>query len=81
VLGFGARKYAAWNWAKGMAWSRPYGALLRHVIAWAGGEDLDPESGEHHLDHAACELMFMRAYAEHKIGTDDRWKAGKVGTK
>jgi hypothetical protein len=26
-------------------------------------EEIDPESGKHHLDEAACNLMFLRGYA------------------
>ena len=34
ILGDGAKKYGDRNWEKGMAWSRPFGALLRHLFAW-----------------------------------------------
>lgn len=36
ILTDGADKYGARNWEKGMAWSRPYAALLRHLLAWWG---------------------------------------------
>ena len=73
ILTLGAKKYAAYNWAKGMAWSRPYAALLRHLFAWWGGETLDKESGKSHLWHATCELMFLVAYEARHSGEDDRW--------
>ena len=72
VLAYGKRKYAARNWEAGMRWGRPLGGLLRHICAWMSGQDIDPESGLHHLDHAACCLMFLRAYVARKIGEDDR---------
>lgn len=72
VLAFGAKKYEDRNWEKGMDWSRPYGALQRHMQAWWSGEDKDPETGESHLYHAACCLMFLAAYEERGKGTDDR---------
>lgn len=72
ILGFGAVKYAARNWEKGMDWSRCYGALLRHLNAWWSGEDLDPETGESHLWHASCCLMFLVAYESRGAGNDDR---------
>ena len=72
VLAFGAGKYAPRNWEKGMAWSRPYGALLRHLAAWWEGECLDPETGMSHLWHAACCVLFLVAYEIRGIGTDDR---------
>lgn len=72
VLAFGARKYAPRNWEKGMAWSRPFSALMRHMWAWWRGEHSDPETGMSHLWHAACCLMFLVAYEQRKAGRDDR---------
>lgn len=74
VLTFGAIKYEAHNWRKGFAYSRLYDALQRHLTAWNDGEDLDPESGLNHLDHAACELMFLREMVEARPDLDDRYK-------
>lgn len=76
VLAFGARKYAAGNWAKGMDWSRPIDALDRHWNAWKSGEALDPETGHSHLWHAACCMMFLVAYEARGIGRDDRAECG-----
>lgn len=78
VLTFGASKYAAGNWAVGggFAWSRLYGAALRHLFAWARGEDHDPESGLSHLYHAACMLAFLTAHIERGRGKDDRVEIG-----
>ena len=73
VLRYGAAKYQAHNHYKGMAWSRPFGALMRHMWAWWGGEDNDPETGLSHLAHAACNLMFLMEYRADQRGTDDRW--------
>ena len=72
VLRFGAAKYAERNWEAGMSWGRCFGALMRHLWAWWRGEANDPETGFSHLWHAACCLMFLIAYEERKIGTDDR---------
>jgi hypothetical protein len=75
VLAFGARKYAANNWRKGLLFSRVYAAVLRHMWAWWRGEDNDPETGESHLAHAACELFFLLDYTLRPSGPgalDDR---------
>lgn len=64
VLGFGAVKYAAWNWSKGITYMRIYAAILRHLFAWAMGEDNDSESGLPHLDHAMTELMFLSHFTK-----------------
>jgi hypothetical protein len=73
ILTFGATKYGDRNWEEGILYSRVYGALLRHVTAWWAGEQLDPESGEHHLSHAACCLTFLVHYEQGRYATwDDR---------
>ena len=72
VLEFGAKKYAAHNWQKGMEWTRMYDAARRHLEAWQRGEDTDPESGIPHIAHAICCLMFLLEYQRFGVGTDDR---------
>lgn len=72
VLQFGAQKYSARNWELGMAWSRPFGALMRHMWAWWRGEDRDEETGMSHLWHAGCCIAFLIAYEQRKVGEDDR---------
>jgi hypothetical protein len=60
VLTFGAQKYERDNWQKVPDANRRYfDALQRHVWAWKQGEQIDPESGIHHLAHAMCCLMFL----------------------
>lgn len=59
VLGEGAKKYGERNWEKGLKASRLYGAAMRHLTAFWGGEDLDPETKRPHLAHAACCLMML----------------------
>lgn len=72
VYGFGAEKYADHNWRKGYAWSLSLGALLRHVAKFAQGEDLDPESGEDHLAHAAFHCLTLITFRRLGLGRDDR---------
>lgn len=65
VLAYGAKKYAANNWQKlADPEDRYYAACLRHLTAWRMGETTDPESGIHHLAHAACNLVFLLWFAE-----------------
>lgn len=73
VLTFGARKYAAWNWKKGIAKGRLVAAALRHLFAYLGGQDKDPETGLSHAAHAMCCCMFILGL-EHRPELDDRWK-------
>lgn len=63
VLTFGAKKYARDNWKKVPGGrDRYFAALQRHLAAWQSGEIIDPESGENHLDHALCNLYFLRFF-------------------
>ena len=81
VLAFGAKKYSAGNWAKGMAWSRAIDGFDRHWTAWKGGEKYDLETGYSHLWHAGCCLMFLVAYEARGIGRDDRVEVGLMTAK
>lgn len=74
VMTFGATKYGANNWREGIAWTRVVGAVLRHIFAWLGGQDLDPETGISHLAHASCGLMFLLEYETTQKNKDDRYK-------
>jgi len=60
VLTFGAEKYEPDNWkVVPDSLTRYFDAMERHIWAWKMGEDLDPESGIHHLAHAMCCLAFL----------------------
>lgn len=72
VYTYGAEKYAPNNWRKGMAWSRIYAAILRHLFRFWGGEDLDSESGLPHLAHAAFGVLTLLDYGLTHLEYDDR---------
>ena len=73
VLTFGATKYGDRNWEKGMSYGRLIGAAFRHIFAWIRGENLDKETGYHHLSHTLCCLLFLLAYERRNMGEwDDR---------
>lgn len=60
VLTFGAKKYSDNGWKNIDRLSdRYYAAALRHIVAWRNGEVVDSESGEDHLAHAICCLLFV----------------------
>ena len=77
VLTFGASKYAARNWEKGMDWGRVFGAMMRHAWSWWRGEHKDPETGYSHLWHVLCCAAFLVTYEQRRIGKDDRHVAGQ----
>ena len=72
VFEYGAKKYAAWNWAKGMAWSVPLGCALRHMQAVLDGELLDDESGLPHIDHVFSNLIMLDYFETIYPEGDDR---------
>lgn len=75
VLMFGEGKYGRDNWRQGFMWNRLIAAAMRHLRAFQEGEDLDPESGLPHVDHAACMVHFLSAHYQRGLGQDDRTKA------
>lgn len=79
VLMYGAKKYAPGNWMKGQPWTVVYNSAMRHLSAWQRGEELDPESGLAHVDHAMCNLLFLSAYRDIYPEGDDRWPHMRKG--
>ena len=78
ILTFGATKYGNRNWEKGISYGRLFGALMRHLWTWwmckvRKETGLDAESGQSHLDHALCELLFLIAHDKRNMEKfDDR---------
>ena len=72
VFDYGRNKYAAWNWAKGMAWSVPTACAVRHLLAILAGEEEDPESGLPHRGHVMCNLVMLAQYEMTYREGDDR---------
>jgi hypothetical protein len=72
VFEFGAKKYAEWNWAKGMDWSVPTGCIIRHAIKIAAGEAVDAESGERHSGHIMCNMVMLGWFAQFYPEGDNR---------
>lgn len=76
VFDYGKRKYAEWNWAKGMNWSIPLACAVRHLLAMLDGEWIDPidekGSGLPHRGHVMCNLMMLATYMYNFREGDDR---------
>lgn len=68
VFDYGRRKYAEWNWAKGMAWSIPIACAARHLLSMVNREEYDGESNLTHRGHFLCNIVmlltFMRTFPE-----------------
>ena len=68
VFEYGKKKYAAWNWAKGMQWSVALACAVRHLLAMHDGELIDPieksGSGLPHRGHVMCNLFMLSTYTK-----------------
>ncbi len=65
VFSYGAKKYAQWNWTKGMPFSEVANSLLRHAASISSDEIVDEESGFNHEWHVACNVVMLSHYAVH----------------
>lgn len=60
ALAHGNAKYGPWNWRVTRVEMMTYlGAMKRHIDAVLNREDLDPESGAHHLGHVAASCAIV----------------------
>jgi hypothetical protein len=74
VLEFGAEKYEALNWMKGLSIREICESLLRHTFAFMEGEDKDSESGISHVGHMQCNTLFLGWMSQYRPDKDDRYK-------
>lgn len=77
VFGFGAKKYGVNNWRMdggNTIHSRTYSSIQRHLNQYWSGEDIDPESGQSHLDHAVTQLIILMMHTAEHPEMDDRYK-------
>lgn len=72
VYSMGAKKYSARNFEKGYAWSLSFDAMMRHLWAWWGGEETDPESGCNHMAHGVWHCFQLMLLAKYHRDLDDR---------
>lgn len=69
----GGRKYGTHNYRRvGVRASVYYDALMRHVMAWWEGEDIDPDSGLSHLIKAMACIVVLRDSMLKENWIDDR---------
>jgi hypothetical protein len=72
VAGYGANKYAAFNYLKGYDWSLSFNAMQRHAMMFWAGENVDPESQRLHIAMAAWHALALTSFVMRALGTDDR---------
>lgn len=69
----GALKYGRHNYRQaGVRASVYYDALMRHIMAWWEGEDIDPDSGLPHIVKAIATLVVLRDADFRGMLEDDR---------
>lgn len=83
--GIGAAKYTevddqgnithdgANNWRLGYEWSKSTAGLLRHVLAFLSGEDIDAETGSKHVIAAAWHCLTLATFMDDFPSFDDRY--------
>lgn len=72
VLTYGAKKYADFNWAKGIKYSRVIAAILRHTMLYMSGETIDPETGLSHMSAVMTNASFLIHFEKYRPEFDDR---------
>ncbi len=69
----GALKYGPFNWiSKGVNSGVYIDGTLRHIFAWQGGEDIDPDSKVSHITKAITSLIVLRSAMLNNTWTDTR---------
>ena len=69
----GAEKYGPFNWRQNKVELLTYiAALKRHIDRIMDGEDIDPESGAHHLGHVMAGSAIVLDAQRHGMLIDNR---------
>jgi hypothetical protein len=77
VLDYGSRKYKKRNWESGANYSVPYASLMRHLMSFWNGENLDPESKLPHTYHILMNAAMLVEYELMGEQFDDRPNTNK----
>lgn len=81
ALTYGADKYGRYNFRKGVQHSRLLDAAMRHLNAILRGEEIDEESGNHHLWHAMASLAMLEWMRVNRPDLNDMYVYTKRGKK
>ncbi len=92
AFAYGAKKYADWNYKKGIPVTKTIAAAIRHLMQFMDGEELDfdpscdqcvdhsscdKHSWAHHLGCARANIAIALDTLEHHSELDDRFKGDK----
>lgn len=67
VAEFGAKKYSAWNWSKGLPRVQLLGSLMRHTFSYLRGEECDKDSKLKHTDHILWNAVTLVHNVHHDL--------------
>lgn len=73
----GTEKYPEGNWRKGYEFHKGIAAAIRHILLFASGEDIDPETGTAHTVCASWHCAALDTFSRDLkyAGLDDRTNA------
>jgi len=71
---YGAGKYGAFNYKKGLTYTDLTDSLRRHTLALLMGEDIDEESGLHHTKLILANASMLEWMRCNRPDMDNRWK-------
>lgn len=76
VAQYGSKKYEKYNFLRGAPISQYTDCIMRHMEKFSNPDlpDLDDESLQHHLAHAAWNCLVAIWVLENMPDLDDRWK-------
>lgn len=74
---YGRQVYGQYNFTNGLEVTRLLDAAMRHITAYAWGEDKAADSNVNHLGHAGASLAMALFMIKYKPELDDRFKKPK----
>lgn len=78
ALQHGADKYGRWNWRDAPVSATSHAEpIMRHVMAYLDGEDIDPDSGLSHLAHVISAAFVLLDAVTEGCCIDDRPRSAK----
>lgn len=75
---YGEIKYGTHNWRKGIKLTYLLDAALRHINEFNDGEDIDPDSQNHHLGNTLANLCMAIELFYDYPEADDRYAKRKT---
>jgi hypothetical protein len=72
TLEFGMAKYSRGNYLRGLPHTEIVDSLMRHLVDYMGGQELDVDSGLRHVDHVLANALFLAELTARHPQLDDR---------